>query len=893
MKEAVKKSAGSSGIMTINKNIAADVEKLVQKYVNDAMQQGVDLDTLGPEQLKMIVQLNKPKTPQLISADSPEGRDISKKLMSFLDRQSGDNVVDITGKKIDTSQGIMGGKSVKELMESGQVQKGTDGLKKGQKITDRDMFKNSSLNETDAQIKTRLEAGNKKSSTNIKNNRQLTDEEIRDYELELGDSETWLNKGTFGEAEQALKNQKSYEAKLFEEYKSIGGSKRPGGPNASKKDSLPMRLTKNFEKELDVDELLAEGYSKDQAEVLFRAREKMKLGQENSPNEALLRVKEEFADKAGIDVDDFTDIDFEIDIPDYAKGGRAGYYGGGQAMVGEDLSEIGHGADALMARNMQLSPNGQATTSTGLNYLLGQDNETVRVPYSEGKNFEMYLKDKEMNDKKMYQEQLMREYLEDMRRKKVDNQKQMVAEGGRIGFAAGGGGRRAFLKMLGLAGAGVAGVKSGILGLSEGGAKKAITETVKQAAGSGGQVPPYFLNLVKKIKNLGDDASNLTTQDRQKVTKFKDYEMTEDISTGNIEILKKERGGFREDVYMSYKVDDVPIKGKKGSTKVEEYEEYTARPDQDGKMRDVQPGVPDEVVQEGSVFEDTMSEFGKAEGGRIGFSAGGGKFLLSKLGINPTSRRFLEKVFGKQKYNTMIENDPRMHRGMLEVVEMFRNKDKDGLKSYMKNFLPEMSDAEMEKFIVSSGDSAGIEGQLIRLGSGREYKNLINMKKEADQIRKLDDFDIEDVSKNAEGGRIGFSGGGILRAIIAKSAASKGLSVRDFIKATNYKGLSPEVRMYISAEEFAALKGGQKELYENFIDMAKTRKSFQEQVELGKGTPAKPLFDNLEQTMDEKSFVPKTVTSDDIAQMELMVKNRFNKGRKDNAQGGIQTMLGE
>ena len=57
IKEAVKKSAGSSGIMTINKNIAADVEKLVQKYVNDAMQQGVDLDTLGPEQLKMIVQL--------------------------------------------------------------------------------------------------------------------------------------------------------------------------------------------------------------------------------------------------------------------------------------------------------------------------------------------------------------------------------------------------------------------------------------------------------------------------------------------------------------------------------------------------------------------------------------------------------------------------------------------------------------------------------------------------------------------------------------------------------------------------------------------------------------------------------------------------------------------
>jgi hypothetical protein len=148
MKEAVKRSAGSSGIMTINKNIAADVEKLLQKYVNDAMQQGVDLDTLGPEQLKMIVQLNKPKTPQLISADSPEGQDMTKKLMSFLDRQSGDNVVDLAGKKIDTSQGIMGGKSVKELMDSGQITKGA-APKQSNKVRTRQMFKDSNLNKTD------------------------------------------------------------------------------------------------------------------------------------------------------------------------------------------------------------------------------------------------------------------------------------------------------------------------------------------------------------------------------------------------------------------------------------------------------------------------------------------------------------------------------------------------------------------------------------------------------------------------------------------------------------------------------------------------------------------------------------------------------------------------
>ncbi len=67
-----------------------------------------------------------------------------------------------------------------------------------------------------------------------------------------------------------------------------------------------------------------------------------------------------------------------------ATGGRAGYYGGGQAMVEPDLSDIGHGSDALMARNRLVSPGSQATTSTGLNYLLGEDNDNVRVPFNEG-----------------------------------------------------------------------------------------------------------------------------------------------------------------------------------------------------------------------------------------------------------------------------------------------------------------------------------------------------------------------------------------------------------------------------------------------------------------------------------------------------------------------------
>jgi len=49
--------------------------------------------------------------------------------------------------------------------------------------------------------------------------RQLTDEEIEDYEEILGDSETWINEGTVEEAEAAVKRRKEYEQQMYSEYK--------------------------------------------------------------------------------------------------------------------------------------------------------------------------------------------------------------------------------------------------------------------------------------------------------------------------------------------------------------------------------------------------------------------------------------------------------------------------------------------------------------------------------------------------------------------------------------------------------------------------------------------------------------------------------------------------
>ncbi len=249
---------------------------------------------------------------------------------------------------------------------------------------------------------------------------------------------------------------------------------------------------------------------------------------------------------------------------------------------------------------------------------------------------------------------------------------------------------------------------------------------------------------------MGDDT--LATKDKAIAKKYKDYVMEEDFA-GNIEIIKKSGDDmFPEDVYMSYKVDDVSIKGKKGSIKAEEYEEFTARPDRDGKMKDIEPGVPDEVVNEGSVFEDNMTEFGmtkKADGGRISFRVGG------------SGKKFIEKIFGKGSLDVMKSRDPELHKGMLEVVEMFRNRDKEGLKMYLQKFLPHMDDETIEAFIVGdAADAAGqgkygldnIQGQLIRLGSGRDYAGKIKMVKDAENMRALDKLDVTDRKPNASGG---------------------------------------------------------------------------------------------------------------------------------------------
>jgi len=143
------------------------------------------------------------------------------------------------------------------------------------------------------------------------------------------------------------------------------------------------------------------------------------------------------------------------------------------------------------------------------------------------------------------------------------------------------------------------------------------------------------------------------------------------------------------------------------------------------------------------------------------------------------------------------------------------------------------------------------------------------------------------------GGRVGMLfGGGVYRTIIKNLAKERGLTPSSYLAVTNWKHLPEGVRKIISKSQFEKMKEARIEMFENWVDMVKTRKSFMENIEQGKKNEfAAPIFEHLEKSF--KSPVPSGVTDKDILQGEVILKNLKTKGRKLNASGGLAHMLGE
>ena len=297
--------------------------------------------------------------------------------------------------------------------------------------------------------------------------------------------------------------------------------------------------------------------------------------------------------------------------------------------------------------------------------------------------------------------------------------------------------RRKFLQLAGTSIGGLAALKAGLINLAKDAGPK--VEMVKETVS---KTPDYFFDLVSKIKMFGKEGTPLS--ERMNVTNYKNFELTEDVSTGDMRITKQvgdpDGPGYKEEV-MEYNKGGNPMED--GVT-IERYDEATLFPDMDGKMKDIEDGIEPDSIKE--IMEE-ITEIKKADGGRIGYSKG-------KL-VFENAAKFLEKIFGKEGMAEMPSRDPEMFQGLLEVVDMFRKRDKEGLIKYMRKFLPHMDDTEIEDFIKGSDGTEGIQGELIRLGSGRDYKGKLEMIKNLERNKALRDLDVTDKMKrkpNASGG---------------------------------------------------------------------------------------------------------------------------------------------
>ena len=110
-------------------------------------------------------------------------------------------------------------------------------------------------------------------------------------------------------------------------------------------------------------------------------------------------------------------------------------------------------------------------------------------------------------------------------------------------------------------------------------------------------VPAYFTKLVEKIKMFGDDAPGLTSVEREVGKRYKDYELVEDLSSGEIVVKRnKEGGAMYGDEYETGIVQEEvmafrPRKTTEDGIIPEAYEEVTVKPDYEGKMKEVEDGL--------------------------------------------------------------------------------------------------------------------------------------------------------------------------------------------------------------------------------------------------------------------------------------------------------------
>ena len=199
----------------------------------------------------------------------------------------------------------------------------------------------------------------------------------------------------------------------------------------------------------------------------------------------------------------------------------------------------------------------------------------------------------------------------------------------RFGFKKGGMSRRDFMKIIG--GLATLPVVGKFFKAAEPVAKVATkaTEGVKIGLDK-------FMMLVDKIKRSGQPAPGRRTQDLQEITTYKgkdgsEYELTEDLATGDLTVTKDKPGmamsgdkafeTIDDRTIMEYKKGqpDVDPDSRTAFTSADEYEEGRAIANQDGTFDDIDE-IDDRVVTE--ILEEIKPSKIKKAGGGLAYMLG-------------------------------------------------------------------------------------------------------------------------------------------------------------------------------------------------------------------------------------------------------------------------------
>ena len=216
--------------------------------------------------------------------------------------------------------------------------------------------------------------------------------------------------------------------------------------------------------------------------------------------------------------------------------------------------------------------------------------------------------------------------------KGIDPDPEEKAEGGRIGFKVGSPSKRAFLKIASGIAATIAAIKSGLIGT---GGKEATKQVIKETAKDVGSAPPkYFFDLANKIKLLGKESK---VKPRERVNEYNyvgkngdEYTLTEDISTGDMQIVKDKGGvGVADDKTFDTIEDRTVMDYKKGrgdettkGTPADEYDEFKVEFDVDGTPADgdvISENIKKEIIEEASEIPERKI---KRAGGGVAYMLG-------------------------------------------------------------------------------------------------------------------------------------------------------------------------------------------------------------------------------------------------------------------------------